>query len=86
MLALYRGERVAELDQQHFHPHRGGNDLPAGIGEAQAPSGAVEERQADIAFQQLDAGGERGGRDLQLVGGGCDSPTLGDRTDSLKLL
>ena len=60
-------------------------ELVALVGDVQAARMALEQRDAEVAFQLLDRLGDRGLRDRQVLRRARDEPLLGDGDEVLQL-
>ena len=57
----------------------------AGRGDPDAPADAMEDRLAELVFEQQDLAADRRLRDMQLLAGGGEGAGVGDGADDLEL-
>ncbi len=83
--AFHGFQRVAEVGDDAINTRGGGDGFATGIGGMEAVAGTVEEREAEVFFEEFDAGGESGGGDVQRFGGFDYGAAAGDLMDGFEL-
>ena len=83
--AFHGFESVTEVGDDAINARGSGDGFAAGVGGAEAVAGAIEEREAEVFFEEFDAGGERGGGDVQRLRGFDDGAAAGDLMDGFEL-